>query len=108
MTISTNRSNGYYIGRTRLVDSLIFRCVTCRRLRHNPQIQKMDNLPKERTEPSLPFPNIAQDCIIWSIHLTGRKKAIKSYGLLIVCQASIAMPIEVLDDMTTDLFSEWT
>ena len=39
MTISTIRSNGYYIiGVTRLVSSLIFRYVTCRRLRHKPQL----------------------------------------------------------------------
>ena len=63
MAISTIRSNGYYIiGVTRLVASLIFRCVTCRRLHHKPKIQKMANLPKARTEPSLPFTNIALDC----------------------------------------------
>ena len=60
-------------------------------------------LPKARTEPSLPFRNITLDCFgLYTI--TERRSEIKMYGLLIVCQASRAIHIEVLDDMTTDCF----
>ena len=63
LTISTIRCNGFYIiGISRLVASLIFKCVICRRLRHNTQTQKMADLPIERLEPTAPFTYVAFDC----------------------------------------------
>ena len=56
ITISTIRSNGFYIiGVSRLVASMIFKCVRCRKLRHATQVQKMSDLPSDRIEPSAPF-----------------------------------------------------
>ena len=63
----------------------------------------MANLPKARTEPSLPFTNIALDCF-GPYTVTEGRKEIMRYGLLIFCQASRAIHLEVLDDMTTDCF----
>ena len=63
LTISTNRCNGFYIiGISRLVASLIYKCVVCRRLRHNTQTHKMADLHIERLEPAAPFTYVAIDC----------------------------------------------
>ena len=103
-TIGEIRSTGYWIvGVTRLVASFIFRCTQCRRLRSKPQVQKMADLPTDRVEPCAPFTNIAID-VFGPFTVTERRKEIKRYGLLFVCQASRAIHIEVLDDMTTDAF----
>ena len=56
MSINTIRMNGYFIiGVRRIVASYIYNCVTCRRLRHHPQQQKMADLPPDRVEPFPPF-----------------------------------------------------
>ena len=104
MTISKVRENGYYVlGVTRLVASLVYNCTVCRRLRHATQEQKMADLPCERLEPSEPFQHVAIDCF-GPYHVKDRRTEVKRYGLIIVCQASRAIHLEVLDDMTTDCF----
>ena len=104
ITISTIRSNGFYIiGVSRLVASMIFKCVRCRKLRHATQVQKMSDLPSDRIEPSAPFTFVSLDCF-GPYLVNERRKEIKRYGLLFVCQASRAIHLEVLDDMSTDCF----
>ena len=104
ITISTIRSNGFYIiGVYRLVASMIFKCVRCRNLRHATQVQKMSDLPSDRIEPSAPFTFVSLDCF-GPYLVNERRKEIKRYGLLFVCQASRAIHLEVLDDMSTDCF----
>jgi hypothetical protein len=62
-TLGKVRESGYWIiGSRGAVSSIIFKCVTCKRLRGKQQIQKMGNLPKERLEPSPPFTHIGIDC----------------------------------------------
>ena len=98
------RSCGYYIiGVSRLVATLIFKCIICRRLRHKPQVQKMADLPLDRLEPSPPFTHVGIDCF-GPYTVTERRKEIKRYGLVFVCQASRAIHLELLDDMSTDCF----
>ena len=104
MTIGEIRSNGYYIlGVTRLVTSFIFKCVQCRKLRSKTQEQKMADLPLDRLEPSPPFTAVGIDAF-GPYFVTERRKELKRYGLIFVCQASRAIHIELLDDMSTDVF----
>jgi hypothetical protein len=62
-TINSLRSRVYWVlGCHRLVSSLIFQCVICRKLRSKPMTQKMADLPRDRTEPSPPFTHCGIDC----------------------------------------------
>ena len=91
LTISTIMCNGFYIiCISKLVVSLILKCVICRRLRHNTQTQKMADLPSERLAPAAPFTYVTIDC--FGPHtVTERRKEIKIYGIVFVCQASRAV-----------------
>ena len=103
-TINEVRSRGYWmIGCSRVVSTLIYKCVTCRKLRSRPQDQKMAELPKDRLESSPPFSYCGIDCFGPFVVKEGRRE-IKRYGLIITCMSSRAVHIETLDDMTTDCF----
>ena len=103
-TIAEIRSNGYWIiGCTRLVSSIIYNCVTCRKIRQSTQNQIMGDLPTCRTEPGPPFEHCGIDCF-GPFHITERRKSIKKYGIIVTCLASRAIHIEMLDDMSTDCF----
>lgn len=63
------RAAGYWIvGGKRRVCSVIHECVTCRRLRREPQTQKMADLPADRVSTDLPFTNVGLDVFgPWSV-----------------------------------------
>ena len=104
--ITTNaiRSHGIWIiACSKVVASVIFKCVTCRRLRGYCQTQKMADLPDKRLEPSPPFTHCAIDCF-GPFTVKERRTYVKRYGLMVTCMASRAVHVEVLDDMTADAF----
>ena len=104
-TMNHIRACGVYLyGQgTRLVSSLIYKCVRCKRLRGKPLLQKMSNLPTERTEPTPPFTHVGMDVFGPFTCKDGRKEQ-KRYGLIFTCLASRAIHLELLEDMTTDSF----
>ena len=63
----------------------------------------MEDLPIERLEPAAPFTYVAIDCF-GPYTVTERRKEIKRYGIVFVFQASRAIHIELLDDMSTYCF----
>ena len=104
ITMNAIRANGYWIvGANRCVSSVIHQCVTCRKLRGKPQVQKMADLPTERVEESPPFTYCGMDCF-GPFYVKEGRKTLKKYGLLFTCMASRAVHVEMLDDMTTDAF----
>ncbi|XP_014678718.1 PREDICTED: uncharacterized protein LOC106818533, partial [Priapulus caudatus] len=81
-TINALREHGYWIiGCSRAVSSLIYRCVTCRKLRGSCQTQKMAQLPEDRIEPAPPFTYCGIDCFGPFVVKDGRRE-LKRYGLL--------------------------
>ncbi|XP_067314466.1 uncharacterized protein [Pseudorasbora parva] len=104
MTMNELRANGIWIlGCGNLVSSHIYKCVKCRRYRRATEVQRMADLPEERTETSPPFTFCGIDCFGPFIVKEGRKE-LKRYGLLFTCLCSRAVHIETLDDLTTDAF----
>lgn len=104
-TMNEIRSCGYLIpGINRAVTSYIRNCVTCRRLRRTAEGQRMSDLPSERVEPSPPFMYCGMDSFGPFTTKEGRKKNHKRNGLLLTCQCSRAIHIEMLEDMSTDAF----
>ena len=103
-TINELRIRGYWIlGCSRAVSSLVYKCVTCRKLRGKPQSQKMSDLPEDRTESCPPFTHCGLDCFGPFVVKEGRKE-VKRYGMIVTCMTSRAIHIETLDDLSSDVF----
>ena len=102
-TINEIRSNGYWIvGISGMVRSLIFRCVGCRVQRGAVGVQKMADLPADRTSNSdPPFTYCGADMFGPFIIKEGRKYP-KRYCVLFTCLSSRAVHIEVTEKMDTD------
>lgn len=104
ITLAKVRSSGYWIvGAKRLISSLIFNCIACRRARAAPMVPQMASLPQERASQSPPFTYCGVDCFGPFI-VKERRSELKRYGLMVTCLASRAVHVEVLDDMTTSSF----
>jgi hypothetical protein len=104
MTLNEIRSSGYWIiGGTKAVQSIIHKCVICRKVRRPVEEQKMADLPEDRIEPSPPFTYCGMDCFGPFIVKKGRKE-FKRYGLIITCLCCRGIHIEMLEDMSTDSF----
>ena len=102
ITLNEVRSTGYWIiGGSKMIQSLIHKCVICRKLRRNVEEQKMADLPEERTEPSTPFTYCGMDCFGPYTVKKGRKE-VKRYGLIITCLCCRGIHVEMLEDMSTD------
>lgn len=104
ITIAEIRNRGFWIvGCTAAVKSFIYHCITCRKLRHSPQSQKMGDLPEFRTEASGPFTHTGMDCFGPFQVKNGRKYS-KVYGIVFTCLTSRAVHLEMLDDLSSDSF----
>lgn len=100
-TLSTLRSNGYWIGGGR--SAMNFTCTMCRRQRGVLQVQKMSDLPKDRLETSAPFTYVS--CDLFGPFLCKEKRSeVKRYGVIFVCQASRAVHVETVNEATSDSF----
>ena len=103
-TMGAVRSAGYWIvGLHGLVSSLVYKCVTCRRLRRPTENQKMADLPADRVEVAAPFTHSGCD-VFGPYNVQDRRTKIKRYGLIFTCLSSRAVHIEMLDDLTADAF----
>ncbi|XP_067939480.1 uncharacterized protein [Watersipora subatra] len=103
-TMAAIRSAEYWIVSSRsVVSAVIHNCVACRRLRRNTEVQKMADLPSDRTDPSSPFMQVGLDCFGPFLVKEGRK-SLKKYGVIFVCLQSRAVHVELVDDMSTYAF----
>ena len=104
ITLAKIRSSGYWIiGARSLIDSIIFKCITCRKARAQPSVPLMAPLPQKRASQSPPFTYCGVDCF-GPFYVKDRRTELKRYGLIVTCLASRAVHIEVLDDMTSSAF----
>ena len=68
-----------------------------------PQEQQIENLPRCRLEPGMVFKNTGVDFFCPMI-MDGRRSEVKVYGCLFVCMAARACHLELVNDLSTDLF----
>lgn len=102
LTLGVIRNAGFWIiGATKLVKSILHKCITCNRLRGKPAEQIMSALPADRIQPTPPFTHVGMDCF-GPFVVKERRSDIKRWGLLLTCLYSRAVHVEILDDMTTD------
>ena len=108
-TEGTVRAAGMWIvGSKRLVSSIIFRCVTCRKLRGRQEVQKMADLPPDRLEPGAPFTNVGVDTFgpweIVSRRTRGGQANSKRWAVIFSCLTTRAIHIEVIEELSSSSF----
>lgn len=101
--LSSLRERYWVINSNSAVRSILFKCVTCRKIRGNPYKQKMADLPKERVNPSPPFTHTGID-YFGPFTIKDRRKCLKRYGVMFTCLSSRAIHLEVANSLDTDSF----
>lgn len=103
------RSSGYWItGCKRLVSSLVYQCITCRKLRGKEQNQLMANLPIDRSIAGPPFMNVGLDVFgPWQVMTRKTRGGIvnnKRWAVLFTCLCTRAVHIEALEKISSSSF----
>lgn len=103
------RGAGFWIvGGKRLVSSVIYNCVTCRKLRGKMQAQKMADLPSDRVTPEPPFTSVGLDVFgPWTIvsrRTRGCSPLNKRWAVIFSCMTTRAVHIELIETLSTDSF----
>ncbi|XP_078311589.1 uncharacterized protein LOC144618785 [Crassostrea virginica] len=109
LTEGAVRSAGLWItGGKRLVSSVIFSCVTCKKLRGKHAVQQMADLPADRIEPAPPFTNVGVDVFgPWQIvtrRTRGGSASSKRWAVLFTCLVTRAIHIEIVDSLSSSAF----
>ncbi|XP_077379067.1 uncharacterized protein LOC144019709 [Festucalex cinctus] len=103
------RAAGFWIvGGKREVSSVIFNCVTCRKLRGKQQGQIMTNLPADRLSTDPPFSHVGLDVFgPWSVAVRktrGVQTDAKRWAVIFTCMSTRAIHIELIESMDTSSF----
>ena len=109
LTEGAVRKAGFWIvGARRIVSSIIFHCVTCRRVRGQGIVQKMGNLPSDRLNPNPPFTFVGVDVFgPWQVvtrHTRGDSANSKRWAVIFACLVSRAVHIEVIEELSASSF----
>nr|XP_034322470.1 uncharacterized protein LOC117688488 [Crassostrea gigas] len=99
-------SAGYWItGAKRIVSSVIYNSVTCRKMRRKPEHQIMTDLPQERLSPGPPFSSVGVDTFgPWEVaarRTRGGLAHAKRWAVMFSCLSSRAVHIEVVEEMSS-------
>ncbi|XP_038071931.1 uncharacterized protein LOC119740639 [Patiria miniata] len=103
------RAAGYWVlGGKRVISSMIYHCVTCRKLRGKQQDQIMADLPADRLTIDPPFTYVGLDVFgPWSVtarKTRGGQANNKRWAVIFTCMATRAVHIEVIESMDTSSF----
>ncbi|XP_059085630.1 uncharacterized protein LOC131882492 [Tigriopus californicus] len=110
LTHEAIRTAGYFLESGRKsIHHLMSSCIVCRRLRSQPQVQVMANLPSDRVEAVPPFSNTGLDVFGPFTINDGRTTRCtptskKCWALLLTCLISRAVHIEMLPLLDTSSF----
>ncbi|KAJ8416206.1 hypothetical protein AAFF_G00382280 [Aldrovandia affinis] len=98
------RTNGFWvIGGSKSIAKLIHSCVRCRKLRRQRKSNEWLSSLKSALKPQLLFVYCGIDCFGPFLTKKARKEQ-KRYGLIFTCLSSRAIHIEMLEDLSTDVF----
>lgn len=103
------RSSGYWIiGGKKMANSIIDKCLKCKKLRGQRRTQKMVDLPVDRVSPAPPFSYVGLDVFgpwqIWARRTRGGLTNSKRWAVLFTCLSTRAIHIEVIESMDTSSF----
>lgn len=96
------------VGAKRAISTVLFKCVTCKKLRGKAECQQMGNLPSERMQLAPPFTYVGVDLFgPWDIitrRTRGGKASSKRWAVMFSCLSTRAVHIELIESMSTDCF----
>ncbi|MGH0125412.1 UNVERIFIED_CONTAM: hypothetical protein FKN15_068962 [Acipenser sinensis] len=105
---ATRTAGLWIVGVKRRVSSVIYKCVTCRKLRGTFQAQKMADLPSDRLSTEPPFTNVGLDVFgPWSVvsrRTRGGLSHSKRWAVIFTCMSIRAVHIEVIESLDTSSF----
>ena len=101
--LATLRQKYWIIHSNSVVRGLIWRCVTCRRLRKPQEDQKMSDLPNERLSTDPPFTHSGVD-LFGPFYTKNGRKEVKRYGVLFTCLSCRAVHLEVANSLESTSF----
>ncbi|XP_049871346.1 uncharacterized protein LOC126370517 isoform X2 [Pectinophora gossypiella] len=97
----------YLINGIREIKHVIYKCVTCFKLKAKASHQLMGSLPSDRVNPSRPFEKVGIDFggpFSIKLHRVRKPLILKAYIVLFVCFITKAIHIELVSNMTTECF----
>lgn len=102
-------SAGWWIeGGKRKVSTIIYHCVTCKRLCATLSTQKMSNLPPDHLATDPPFTNVGLDVFspwfVSSQRTRGSVNQCKRWAVIFTCLSIRAVHIEVIDSLDSSSF----
>ena len=96
------RNQGYWIlGLSQKVKGVIRKCVTCAKLRRKPLMQKMSELPEERTVSSPPFSYCGADAF-GPFQVKQGRSLVKRWVIIFGCLYCRAVHLEAVHSLSTD------
>ena len=94
-----------FIGGKTLINSVLHKCVTCRKLRGKLEEQRMADLPPERLKTCPPFTYVGLDVFgPWTVttrRTRGGQAENKRWVIMFTCMSSRAMHLKVIETMDT-------
>ena len=98
----------WIVGGKRRVSSVIYGCITCRKLRGTPLTQKTVDLPADRLSTEPPFTNVGLDVFgPWTVssrRTRGGLAQSKRWAVLFTCMSLRAVHIELIESLDTSSF----
>lgn len=98
----------WILGGKRLISSIIYACVVCRKLRKTHKEQKMTDLPLNRLTPGPPFTYVGLDVFgPWAVvtrKIRGESAQKKRWAVLFTCLTTRTVHIEVIEDISSSCF----
>ncbi|XP_013421679.1 uncharacterized protein LOC106181750 isoform X2 [Lingula anatina] len=108
ITETAIRKRFWITGVKRIISSMIYKCVPCRKLRGRVMNQQMADLPKDRLTSGPPFAIVGVDVFgPWSVvarRTRGGMAESKRWGVLFTCLFTRAVHIELVESMSSDAF----
>ena len=103
-TLNELRSRGYWITNgNSAVQSVIFKCVLCHRIRGRVGVQKMTKLPVHSLSDSPPL-IYCRVSMFGPFLIKQRRNEVKRYGAMFTCMGNRAVQIEITQSLDTDSF----
>ena len=98
----------WLVGGKRRIQSFLFKCVTCKKLRGRMGKQQLSDLPAERLQTAPPFTYVGLDIFRpWEVparRTRGGHANSKRWAVLFMCMCVRAVHIEVVESMTSSSF----
>ncbi|KAJ7997080.1 hypothetical protein DPEC_G00225210 [Dallia pectoralis] len=103
------RAAGFWlVGSKRAISGLLYKCVTCRKLRRTTEHQQMADLPAERLQVAPPFTYVGVDVFgPWEVafrRTRGGQANSKRWAVMFSCLCTRAVHIEVIETMSSSSF----